>query len=150
MVTITNEWKQFQTRYRTTVIWVANWSQKRWKIITQRTERHPKTLKITTKRASPRSLSDSYHCGKNFTWRSTRELPGAQQNNVTDGDVHPTVYRTECRSTLPEANQTINKKAKDILPKLPTEMAAEKSTKTTPMPKQYSLQMTRKPTRMTC
>jgi hypothetical protein len=38
-------------------------------------------------------------------------------------------YRTESRITLPEAYQITTKKPTDILPKLTTEMAAEKSTK---------------------
>jgi len=38
-------------------------------------------------------------------------------------------YRTESRITLPEAYQMTTEKPTDILPKLPTEMAADKSTK---------------------
>jgi hypothetical protein len=40
-----------------------------------------------------------------------------------------TAYRMESRITLPEAYQMTTEKPTDILPKLPTEMAAEKSTK---------------------
>jgi hypothetical protein len=60
---------------------------------------------------------------KDFTWRS-RGVPGALQNY--SGQMP---YRTESRITLPEAYQMTTEKPTDILPKLPTEMAAEKSTK---------------------
>ena len=40
-----------------------------------------------------------------------------------------TAYRTESRITLPEAYQMTTEKPTDILPKLPTEMAADKSAK---------------------
>jgi len=43
-----------------------------------------------------------------------------------------TAYRTEWRIKLPEAYQMTTEKAMDILPKLPTEMATEKSTKNAP------------------
>jgi len=41
-------------------------------------------------------------------------------------------YRTECQSTLPEAYQMTTEKQRDILPKLPTEMATERSRKNAP------------------
>jgi hypothetical protein len=50
-----------------------------------------------------------------------------------------TTYRTECRTILPEAYQMTTEKPMDILPKLPTEMAAEKSTKNAPRSRTRSL-----------
>jgi len=41
-------------------------------------------------------------------------------------------------------------KPMDILPKLPTEMATEKSTKNAPKPNKDSLRMKLKPNRLTC
>jgi hypothetical protein len=60
------------------------------------------------------------------------------------------VYRTECRITLPETYQITTEKPMDILPKLPTEMATEKSTKNIPKPKEDSLQMKQTPNRIMC
>ena len=67
---------------------------------------------------------------KDFTWRSIG-LPGALQY----------------QATLPEVYWITTKKPTDIIPKQPTEMATEKSTKNAPKPKNDSLQM--KPNRIT-
>jgi hypothetical protein len=61
-----------------------------------------------------------------------------------------TAYRTECRTALPEACQMTTEMPTDILPKLPTEMPTEKSTKNAPRRKKDSLQMKRKPNRISC
>jgi len=61
-----------------------------------------------------------------------------------------TAYRTECRTTLPEAYQLATAKATDIIPERSTEMATKKSTKNAPEPKKDSLQMKRKPNRIMC
>jgi len=50
MLMMSNERKQFRTRYRTTAIWLPNWSQRRRKMTTERTKRHHKTVEISTKR----------------------------------------------------------------------------------------------------
>jgi len=61
-----------------------------------------------------------------------------------------TAYRTECRTTLPEAYQMTTEKPTDIIPKRPTEMATEQSTKNAPTPNEDNLQMKQKPNRITC
>ena len=43
-----------------------------------------------------------------------------------------TAYRSECQTTIPEAYQMTTEKPTNILLKLPTEMATEKSTKNAP------------------
>jgi hypothetical protein len=43
-----------------------------------------------------------------------------------------TAYRTECETTVPKAYQITTEKPTNILSKLPTEMATEKSTKNAP------------------
>jgi hypothetical protein len=58
--------------------------------------------------------------------------------------------QTDCQTTLPEAYQMTPKKPPDILPKLPTKMAAEKSTKNALKLKEDCLQMKQKPNRITC
>jgi len=84
---------------------------------------------MTTEYKSPRSHSDGYHCRNTCHGDRMRGLPGAQPDKATAGDVYRTAYRTEFRITLPEAYQMTTEKPTDILPKHPTEMAVEKSTK---------------------
>jgi len=52
-------------------------------------------------------------------------------DSITEGSRNngQTAYRTESRITLPQAYQMTTETPPDILPKLPTMMAAEKSTK---------------------
>ena len=114
-----------------------------WLIKTASSDQH-------TVRWSPRSHSDGYHCRRTSHRDWTRGLPWAQLDKATDGDVYRTTYRTDCRTTWPEVYQMTTEKPTDILPKLPTEMATEKSTKSAPKPKKDSLQTKLKPNRISC
>jgi len=51
------------------------------------------TVKITTKRWSPRSHSDGYHCQRTSHREQTRGLPGALPYQATDQDAYRMAYR---------------------------------------------------------
>jgi len=83
-----------------------------------------------------KGYGDSYHypisLPKDFTWRSNERMTGSPTGQRHYWRCLPngrTAYRMESRITLPEAYQMTTEKSTDILPKLPTEMAAEKLTK---------------------
>jgi len=116
----------FRTRYRTTVIWLPNWSRKRSKITTEHNHRDLTAMDITAERLHMEIERENY-------WEPNRRTPLLEMFTEwhTEGSRNygRTAYQTESRITLLEAYQMTTEKPTDILPKLPTKMAAEKSTK---------------------
>jgi len=100
------------------------------------------TAENTTKRWSPRPHSDGYHCrwmshGYREDYRELyRRKPLTKMLTEwrTEGSTNyrRTAYRTGYQTTIPEAYQMTTEKPMNIQPKLPTEMATEKSTKNAP------------------
>jgi len=100
------------------------------------------TVEITTKRWPPRSHSDGYPCKRTShgdrehfqepyrTKPVTKTL--TEWHTERSRNYRWTAYRSECQSSLPEAYQMTAEKQIDILPKLPTEMATEKSSNNAP------------------
>ena len=99
------------------------------------------TVEITTKRWSPGSHSDGYHCRKTsrgdradyqelyhtkpLTKMLTEWFTGWSRN------YRRTAYGTECETTILEAYQMTTSKPRNILPKLPDMIPSEISTKNT-------------------
>jgi len=91
------------------------------------------TVKITTKRWSPRFHTDGYHCrrtshGDREDYRKpyrTKPTTKTLTEWRTKGsrNYRRTAFRTECQSSLPETYQMTTEQQTDIQPKLPTEMA---------------------------